>query len=138
MPVNIKKHKSGRGSTVKRIKNKKTSSLTIDLRPDRKSLRATVEIIKRDFKNHPASAMPANLKPMLATITKKPFNDKDWLFEIKWDGYRSLSYIQEQEVLLRSRSNLSFNETYKPITDALKTWGISAVIDGEITVVTEN
>jgi bifunctional non-homologous end joining protein LigD len=31
---------------------------------------------------------------MLAKETEKPFDDKDWLFEIKWDGYRAVAEIR--------------------------------------------
>ncbi|MBO9659790.1 MAG: DNA ligase, partial [Chitinophagaceae bacterium] len=41
------------------------------------------------------SGKPKKLKsfisPMLATIHKMPFDDKDWIFEIKWDGYRAIA-----------------------------------------------
>ena len=30
-------------------------------------------------------------RPMLATLVDEPFNDKNWVFEIKWDGFRLLT-----------------------------------------------
>jgi bifunctional non-homologous end joining protein LigD len=33
---------------------------------------------------------PINIKPMLATLVDKPFNNKDWVFEVKWDGIRRI------------------------------------------------
>ncbi len=41
---------------------------------------------------------------MLATSVEKPFDDPEWLFEIKWDGYRAVSFIQEGKVRLVSRN----------------------------------
>jgi bifunctional non-homologous end joining protein LigD len=73
---------------------------------------------------------------MLATLIDKPFDDPGWSYEIKWDGYRALSYLQKGMVTLRSRNNKSF-EKYYPIFDALKTWPVSAVLDGEIVVLNE-
>jgi len=35
---------------------------------------------------------------MLATAVTKPFNDPAWLFEIKWDGYRAIAFIQNKAV----------------------------------------
>src|SRR5438046_5737909 len=48
--------------------------------------------------------MPLAVQPMLAVSTEKPFNDKDWLIEIKWDGYRAVSFIQDGKVRLGSRN----------------------------------
>ncbi|HXB34794.1 MAG TPA: DNA ligase D, partial [Puia sp.] len=60
-------------------------------------------------------------------------DDEGWSYEIKWDGYRTLAYLQKGKVTLRSRNNKSF-EKYYPISDSLKTWPVSAVLDGEIVV----
>ena len=85
----------------------------------------------------PASAsrkpIPKDISPMLATLVDKPFDDPGWSYEIKWDGYRALAYLQKGKVTLRSRNNKSF-EKYYPIFDALKTWPVSALLDGEIVV----
>ncbi len=32
-------------------------------------------------------------RPMLAQVADKPFSDKDWIFEIKWDGFRAIAYV---------------------------------------------
>jgi bifunctional non-homologous end joining protein LigD len=82
--------------------------------------------------------LPADIKPMLATLVDKPFDEKGWLYEIKWDGYRTIAYINSSLVELKSRNNKSFNEKFYPIYDALKKWKINAVVDGEIIVVNEN
>ena len=76
----------------------------------------------------------SELKPMLATLVDKPFDDKDWIFEIKWDGYRAIASLKDQEVSLYSRNNKSFNEKFYAIYDELKTWKLNAVFDGEIIV----
>lgn len=79
-----------------------------------------------------------DVKPMLATLVDKPFDEAGWLYEIKWDGFRTLSYIQDGNVDMRSRNNKDFNKKFYPIYDALKTWSINAVLDGEITVLNKN
>jgi bifunctional non-homologous end joining protein LigD len=84
----------------------------------------------------PKKPIPKDLSPMLATLIDKPFDDAGWSYEIKWDGYRALAYVQKGKVTLRSRNNKSF-EKYYPIFDALKTWTVSAVLDGEIVVLNE-
>jgi bifunctional non-homologous end joining protein LigD len=81
--------------------------------------------------------MPHDLKPMLASITDAPFNNEDWQFEIKWDGYRALSYLKNGKVQLRSRNNNPFETKYLAVYNALKQWPINAVVDGEIVVLNE-
>ena len=78
------------------------------------------------------AAFPSNIKPMLATLTDEPFDDDGWIYEIKWDGYRAVSYLHKSKVEIQSRNNLSFTEKYHAVTSALKNWNINAVIDGEI------
>ena len=79
--------------------------------------------------------MPEKLKPMLATLVNDPFDDPDWRYEVKWDGYRAVSYINKGKVDILSRNNKSFSEKFYPIAAAMKEWRINAVLDGEILVI---
>ena len=81
--------------------------------------------------------MPQNIEPMLATLVSEPVPGAEWLYEMKWDGYRAVAYLQGTEVELRSRNNKSFNEKFYPLYEACKQWNINAVVDGEIVVVNE-
>src|ERR1700757_81849 len=74
---------------------------------------------------------------MLATLVDKPFNDDGWLYEVKWDGYRALAFINKGKAELKSRNDKSFNQKFYPIYEAIKQWKINAVIDGEIVVVND-
>jgi len=76
-------------------------------------------------------------KPMLATLIEEPFDDPDWIFEIKWDGFRAIATIKNGKIDLRSRTNQSFNLKFPEIVDALKKIKGSAVLDGEIVVLDE-
>lgn len=78
------------------------------------------------------STIPTDLQPMLATLVDKPVDGEEWLYEIKWDGFRSLAYLQGPEVNIRSRNNKNFNDKFYPVRQALKDWNVSAVVDGEI------
>jgi len=89
------------------------------------------------LKKAPKSKIPTGMKPMLATLVDKPFDDPEWVYEIKWDGYRTLAFINKGEVELLSRNNKPFNEKYYPITQLLQNWKINAVIDGEILVLND-
>ncbi|HSH66958.1 MAG TPA: DNA ligase D [Bacteroidia bacterium] len=81
--------------------------------------------------------LPTTLKPMLATLIDKPFDRKGWVYEIKWDGYRALSFMNKGKADLKSRNNKSFNEKFYPIYQSIKKWGINAIVDGEIVVIDE-
>lgn len=81
--------------------------------------------------------MPAGVKPMLATLVDEPFNDPDWLFEVKWDGYRTIALIQNNDVQLLSRNSKSFTEKFYPITESLKDLKLHAVVDSEIIVIND-
>lgn len=82
------------------------------------------------------SKLPINLKPMKATLVDKAFDDNSWCFEVKWDGYRALAYVDETGCNLVSRNNLSFDKFY-PIREKLESLGLQAVLDGEIVVLNE-
>src|SRR5277367_842472 len=49
--------------------------------------------------------MPTAVHPMLATSVEKAFDDPAWLFEIKWDGYRAVSFFQNGKGRLVSRNH---------------------------------
>jgi len=80
---------------------------------------------------------PKNIKPMLATLTDRPFDDENFIYEIKWDGYRAIGYLENGKVDIRSRNELSFNEKFKSIAEALKEWKINAIVDGEIIAIND-
>ncbi len=82
------------------------------------------------------SAFPQNIKPMLATLASGPFDGSDWLFEIKWDGYRAVGYFNQDSVELRSRSNLNYTK-YSTIEAAMKLFDKPVVVDGEIVALNE-
>jgi bifunctional non-homologous end joining protein LigD len=75
---------------------------------------------------------------MLAILVDAPFDDDDWIFEIKWDGYRAIATINDNKVDIRSRNDLSFNEKYYPATQALEQWNVNAVVDGEVIAVDDD
>jgi len=69
---------------------------------------------------------------MLAKLHDKVFDNKDWIFEIKWDGYRAVAEINKKGNRLYSRNGLSFENKYPQIYDALKVIKKDVVLDGEI------
>jgi bifunctional non-homologous end joining protein LigD len=89
------------------------------------------------LKKAPKGKIPIGIKPMLATLVNEPFDDPDWIYEVKWDGYRTLGFINKGEVQLLSRNNKDFNEKYYPLTKLLESWKLNVVIDGEILVLND-
>jgi bifunctional non-homologous end joining protein LigD len=71
---------------------------------------------------------------MLATFVDEPFDDPDWIYEVKWDGYRALAFVNKGEVELLSRNNKTFNEKFYPIHKAITGLEPQRSIDGEILV----
>src|SRR5258706_12589902 len=74
------------------------------------------------------------ITPMLATATDKPFDNDEWLFELKLDGYRAIAEMNKQKFLLYSRNGLNLGLLYPAVAAALKKMNIHAVLDGEIVV----
>ena len=81
------------------------------------------------------SPIPSRVTPMLSTLIDKPFDRDGWLYEIKWDGYRTLAFINKGNAELKSRNDKSFNEKFYPIFNTILKWKIDIVVDGEIVVV---
>jgi bifunctional non-homologous end joining protein LigD len=86
----------------------------------------------------PERPMPHNVNPMLATAVAQPFDDPNWLFEIKWDGYRAIAEVERDKISLYSRNQLSFEKRYATIVDSLKQLEHEAVLDGEVVVIDEH
>lgn len=80
---------------------------------------------------------PENIIPMKATLVDKPPKGNGWVYEIKWDGFRTLAYLNNGSVEIRSRNNNSFTSKFIPISHALKEWQVNAVLDGEIVVLND-
>lgn len=94
-------------------------------------------INKATFKSAAKSKFTTRLIPMLATLVDKPFDEQGWLYEVKWDGYRAIAFLNKEKVALKSRNDKSFNEKYYPLVTALREWNLNAIVDGEIIVVDE-
>lgn len=73
------------------------------------------------------------IEPMKAQLSdREPFDSDEWLFEIKWDGYRAIAEIRRDGNRLYSRNGLTFDKAYPKVFEALKGIRKRAVIDGEI------
>jgi bifunctional non-homologous end joining protein LigD len=70
---------------------------------------------------------------MLATSVDKPFDGADWLFEIKWDGYRAVAFIEDGKLRLVSRNQNELTERFPELKDLPKfAHAKTAILDGEV------
>src|SRR5258706_13661071 len=72
---------------------------------------------------------------MLATLFYKPFDDKEWVYEVKFDGYRMITTIQKGHVEMASRNLISFNSKYPQLMNIMKKFKQDMVLDGEVVAV---
>lgn len=79
------------------------------------------------------------VEPMAAQLSDRPaFDSPEWLFEIKWDGYRAIAEIHKNGNRLYSRNGLTFDKAYPKIFNALSMIKRNCIIDGEVVVFDEH
>jgi bifunctional non-homologous end joining protein LigD len=82
--------------------------------------------------------MPMEIYPMLATSSDEPFDGSDWLFEIKWDGYRAIAFIENNKVRLVSRNQNELTARYPELKDLPHyVKAKTAILDGEVVALDE-
>jgi len=82
--------------------------------------------------------MPSTIHPMLATSVDEPFDGAEWLFEIKWDGYRAIAFIDDSKLRLVSRNQNELTERFPELKDLPKlVRAKSAILDGEVVALDE-
>lgn len=74
---------------------------------------------------------------MLAKPHPEAFDNEDWIFEIKWDGYRAIADLSE-EPLFYSRNGISFLSKFKKVTKDFNLQKHKMILDGEIVAYDEN
>jgi bifunctional non-homologous end joining protein LigD len=74
-------------------------------------------------------------KPMLARVATNAFTDKDWVFEIKWDGFRAITYVNEG-LSVKSRNEKELKHNFPELSE-LTRLASNLVVDGEIVVMRE-
>jgi bifunctional non-homologous end joining protein LigD len=83
-------------------------------------------------------ALPDKLEPMHAELAQAPFNKRDWIWEPKLDGYRTLVFLKDDQVSMRSRRGLELAKTFPGLAAELGKQGTSMVLDGEIVAFDES
>ncbi|MDQ3000632.1 MAG: DNA ligase D [Fibrobacterota bacterium] len=79
------------------------------------------------------SPLPGFIEPMLATLADGPFDDPQWIFETKWDGWRALLRKDDSGIRLISRSGKSLDAMFPELINLGKEIRADAcMLDGEI------
>ncbi len=86
------------------------------------------------------AGMPSKLEPMLATLGSALPAGTDWLYEVKWDGYRALCFIEKGKVRMVSRRGNVMDKQFPEVASALpkSVHAQTAIIDGEVVALDEN
>lgn len=77
------------------------------------------------------------IQPMLATAVDRPFSSKEWLFELKLDGYRAITEMKKGKLLFYSRNGISLIRRYSTVVTALRKIKEDVVLDGEVVLLNE-
>jgi bifunctional non-homologous end joining protein LigD len=81
---------------------------------------------------------PGFIPPMLATLVGGPFDGQDWLFEVKWDGFRVEAVVDGDSVRMWTRGEQDASRYFGPFLDP-PTWldARQAIVDGEVIALDE-
>jgi bifunctional non-homologous end joining protein LigD len=132
-----KKPATGNKEHHSKKKNDKDKSIAKAVR-DKNSSVSSVASVVRDLKGAAKRAMPAAIHPMLAISIEKPFDDPEYLFEIKWDGYRAVSFIQNGRVRLVSRNQNDLTGQYPELHELPQfVKAETTILDGEVVALDE-
>lgn len=83
----------------------------------------------------PFDPMPDRIEPCLALLKAKPPSGPDWIYEIKWDGYRVAVHIEPNAVRIITRGGHDWTHRFPAIAAAARTLGVgTAILDGEAVV----
>jgi bifunctional non-homologous end joining protein LigD len=98
-------------------------------------------LIFRSARDAPLARLPApaNIEPMLATAGGKPFDSPDWMFEVKWDGVRTLAFVDGESLRLTSRRKRDVTAQYGELGELPEMLSArNGLIDGEVVALDEH
>ncbi|MBB3980071.1 bifunctional non-homologous end joining protein LigD [Rhizobium azooxidifex] len=82
--------------------------------------------------------MPARIEPCLALLKSKPPVGRQWMYEVKWDGYRLAVHIEPGRVSVITRGGHDWTERFPSIASAARHLEVeTAILDGEAVVLNE-
>ena len=117
-----------------KVPTSKSTSSKVDNHSARKNSRVT----KKEPANISDKPIPSYLSPQLATLAKEA-PDGDWLWEMKFDGYRIMTRIKDKEIHFFSRNGHDWTERFPAQMEAIKALDLTdSWLDGEVVVLNEN
>ena len=123
------------GRTMEQIAREKTKTWHRDRSPEPAARKREDAAAKLPARRRSAPA-PVFVAPMKATAVETLPAGNDWIYEVKWDGYRALALKHRDSVRLLSLKNKSLNADFPVVTSAVQQLDVgTAVIDGEIVAV---
>lgn len=135
------------GRTLEEIENDKKSDVWQSNRDEKESTSSKKNILKETETETEIAFTPQDVAdakhlkefpdhwlPQLATLTDEVFDNDEWVFENKYDGYRALIQINKGKVNLISRNGISFNKKYPGLVESFGAIKDDVVLDGEIVV----
>ena len=84
------------------------------------------------FTKNPFSSTGVQLAKLAGTVP----DSEGWLYELKYDGYRILSYIEDNHALLQTRNGSDYSQRFQSVASSLLDWasGRAMVLDGEMVI----
>lgn len=75
-----------------------------------------------------------NISPMLISQMQEPFDDPEWIYELKLDGLRCIAYLENDNVILRNKRNMELLPRFIELKDIYKQVTDRCILDGELVV----
>ena len=93
--------------------------------------------VTQPLANARKARLPAKLEPQLATLVSS-VPEGEWIIETKFDGYRILARVEDEEVRLFTRNGNDWTEKLQQVADGIAELGLTrAWLDGEIVVLND-
>ena len=129
----------GKAKPAKSGAKKKASIAKAERSTDSETITASPgTVLAKDLKGAVKRPMPTAIQPMLASIAEEPFDNPNWLFEIKWDGYRVISFIEKGSARMVSRNQNDLGPRYPELRELPNLINAkAAILDGEVVVLDE-
>ena len=75
-----------------------------------------------------------NIAPMLIAQMQEPFDDPEWIYELKLDGCRCIAYLEKDRVILRNKRNMELLPRFVELKDIYQQATDRCILDGELVV----
>jgi bifunctional non-homologous end joining protein LigD len=137
----VKSRDSFASKSADRLLDEKSQSISTgrtmeEIASEKKGTRSQHNILSpSSLINARKSKMPLKIHPQLPTLVDSPPEGNEWIHEIKYDGYRIVSYLENERTRLSTRNNLDWTHRFQSVIEALAGFPANkAVIDGEIVI----